>query len=355
MIVSDFLAELGRKDIHVWGDGERLRCNAPEGALTADLRDRLRDRKNEILEFLRTAEALARQQPAIVPLQPRGARTPIYGVPGHPGDVFCFSDLVKRLGDDQPFYGLEPPGLDGRREPMDRVEDLAAYFADQIQAFQADGPYIIAGYCSGGATAFELARSLVQRGSTVPLLAMFGTPYPAMFRPLPRLAFNAQYWTGRVLLHIREMAKMPSFDARRRYLGERIRARLKAMNEGEGPATTDPVLARRAKVSSAAITAVRRYAPPRYSGRVCLFLPNKAWLRSGTAPLRWKSVAPNSEAYFGPDTCDGLLMLLEPDAPAFAELFRRSLAKEPVPEAVYEMHSPNHSSPTARPLAARST
>ena len=328
-MVSEFLAELGRKDIHVWGDGERLRCNAPEGALTPDLRDQLRDRKREILEFLRTAEAVARQQPAIVPLQPRGARTPVYGVPGHPGDVFCFSDLVKRLGDDQPFYGLEPPGLDGRREPMDRVDDLAAYFADQIQAFQPEGPYIIAGYCSGGATAFELARRLVQRGSTVPLLAMFGTPYPAAFRPLPRLAFNLRYWTGRVLLHLREIAKMRSFAACWRYLGERFRARLKAMNEAKGPATADPILARRARLSSAAITAVRRYAPLRYSGRVCLYLPNKAWLRSGTAPLRWRSAAPNAETYFGPDTCNGLLMLLEPDAPAFAELFRQSLAKEP--------------------------
>src|SRR6185295_14413263 len=204
----------------------------------------------------------------------------------------------------------EPPGLDGRSEPLDRVEDLASYFADQIQAFQPDGPYIIAGYCSGGATAFELARRLVQRGATVPLLAMFGTPYPAMFRPLPRLAFNLQYWTGRVLLHIREMAKTPSFAVRRRYLGERIRARLKAMNEAEGPAITDPVLARRARVSSAAITAVRRYAPSPYSGRMCLFLPNKAWTRSGTAPLRWKSVVPNAETYFGPDSCNGLLMLL---------------------------------------------
>jgi hypothetical protein len=64
---------------------------------------------------------------------------------------------------------------------------------------------------------------------------------------------------------------------------------------------------------------------------VCLYLPNKAWLRSGTAPLRWRSAAPNAEIYFGPETCNGLLMLLEPDAPAFAELFRQSLAKEPLP------------------------
>ena len=326
MIVADFLAELGRKDIQVWGDGERLKCNAPEGALTPDLRDQLRDRKNEILAFLRAAEAVARQQPAIVPLQPRGTRAPIYAVPGHPGDVFCFSDLVKRLGQDQPFYGLEPPGLHGRSEPMDRVEDIASYFADQIRAFQPSGPYIIAGYCSGGATAFELAHRLVQRGAAVPLLAMFGTPYPAMFRPLPRLAFSVRYWTGRVLLQMRETAKMPSFAARRRYLGERVRARLKAMNEVRVPASPDPVLARRARLSAAAITAARRYVPPCYAGRVCLYLPNKAWLRSGTAPLRWRSAAPKSEIYFGPDSCNGPLMLLEPDAPAFAKLLRESLA-----------------------------
>jgi hypothetical protein len=160
LTIPDLLADLAGKDIKVWVEQERLRCSAPEGALTPELRDQLRDRKSEIVGFLNMATATARQQPAIVPLQPRGTRTPIYAVPGHVGDVFSFKDFSKRLGEDQPFFALQPPGFDERTEPMERVEDIAAYFADQVLEFQPGGPYVIAGHCSGTGANSHVARRI---------------------------------------------------------------------------------------------------------------------------------------------------------------------------------------------------
>jgi hypothetical protein len=171
-----FLAKLRERDIQVWAEGDVLRCSAPAGALTDDLRDALQVRKQEILQFLRSAAALAGQQRAIVPLQSHGRRTPVFGVAGHNGDVFCYRALAQLLGDDQPFYGLQPPGLDGHSELIADVESLAAYFAAQIRAFRPDGPYIIAGFCSDGAVAFELAQQLLQAHVTVDFLALFGCP-----------------------------------------------------------------------------------------------------------------------------------------------------------------------------------
>ena len=159
-MVPTFLAELRSRDVEVWADGDHLRCAAPAGVLTPDLRDQLQQRKSEILEFLRSAKELAQQQRAIVPLQPHGTRTPMFGVAGHNGDVFCYRALVQHLGEDQPFFGLQPPGLDGRSEPLTRVEDLAAYFAAQIRTFHPNGPCIITGFCAGGGVAFELGRQL---------------------------------------------------------------------------------------------------------------------------------------------------------------------------------------------------
>ncbi|MBU6411540.1 MAG: thioesterase, partial [Verrucomicrobia bacterium] len=156
MKILDFLTILRERDIRVWAEGDRLRCNAPTGALTPELRDEVRRRKDEILNFLRSAESLAQQQRAIVPLQPRGGAAPIFAVAGHNGDVFCFRAIAGHLGSDRPFFGLQPPGLDGSREPLGRVEDLAAYFAAQIRAARPEGPYVIAGYCAGGSIAFEL-------------------------------------------------------------------------------------------------------------------------------------------------------------------------------------------------------
>src|SRR5436190_1639459 len=127
MKVLDFLTMLRDQDIQVWADGERLRCSAPAGALRPELRDELRQRKDDILNFLRSAGSLTRQPRAIIPLQPRGDRTPVFAVAGHNGDVFCYRAIVQHLGDDQPFFGLQPPGLDSQSVPLTRVEDLAAY------------------------------------------------------------------------------------------------------------------------------------------------------------------------------------------------------------------------------------
>jgi hypothetical protein len=339
MKIPDFLSDLAGRDIKVWLDGNQLRCSAPAGALTPEYRDQLRERKSEIIGFLNMAAAATHQQPSIVPLQPRGTRTPIYAVPGHGGVVFSFSDLAKRLGDDQPFFALEPPGLDGRTEPMDRVEDIAAYFARQILEYQPSGPYIIAGYCSGASTAFELAKLLGQRGAEIECLALFGPVHPSTYQAVSRLMlFQGKRRVGAVVHHIRKAVTMPSLNAclqhlgdRARYLGTRLRNRsnglrpLLAYFGAQGEAVKpDPVLARRSRLESTATTAVRRYTPTSYQGRICIFLPNKAWVRSGAAPLRWLQVAPQAEIYYGPKSCYGPLMLQEPDAPAIAELYRQS-------------------------------
>ncbi|MGN1286301.1 MAG: thioesterase domain-containing protein, partial [Bradyrhizobium sp.] len=185
---SELLAALAVRDIRLWVEGDRLRCNAPAGALTSELRDQLQDRKSEIIAFLNMATAATRQ-PAIIPLQSGGTRTPIYAVPGHVGAPFTFSDLSKHLGGDQPFYALQPTGYDGQSEPMDRVEDIAEYFARQIVEYQPNGPYIIAGYCSGAPTAFELAKILGRRGAEVPCIALFGPLHPTTYQELPRLLY----------------------------------------------------------------------------------------------------------------------------------------------------------------------
>lgn len=324
MSVAALLAELRSRDMQLWADGDQLRCNAPAGVLTPQLRDQLQRHKGVILEFLRSAEALARQQRAIVPLQARGGRVPIFAVPGHNGDVFCYRALAQCLGDDQPFFGLQPPGVDGQRNPLTRVEDLAAYFAAQIRAFRPDGAYVIAGYCAGGTIAFELARQLREQGATIKLVALFASPYPTWYRFLPQLRERVAQYLERVGVHLRALASRSNAE-RRRYISDRLgqrRARREASREARRRASPDPVLVQRARVETATLFGVRRYTPRHFAGRVGLFLPNRAWLRPSDARLRWERVAPDTEEYFGPADCGGDGMLLEPHVPATAELFR---------------------------------
>jgi natural product biosynthesis luciferase-like monooxygenase protein len=322
--IYSFLAKLRERDVHVSADGDRLRCSAPPGALTPQLRDELHQRKNEILKFLDSAGALARQQRAIVPLQARGTRAPVFGVAGHNGDVFCYRELAQHLGSDQPFFGLQPPGLDGHSEPLTRVEDLASYFAGQIRAFRPDGNCIIAGYCSGGGIALELARQLQEGGTEVSFLALFGCPFPTWYRRGSQLRHRFVHELKRVVRHTGALASLPIAE-QRSYVSERWR-NLKAERAAANPVAPDPVLEQRDKVGHATIAALRGYAPGRFDGRVCLFWPRKGWLHHEDMLRQWQSIAFHTEEYFGPDDCTGDTMLREPFAPAIAALFNQCSA-----------------------------
>ena len=323
MSVPAFLAELRSREVQVWAEGEHLRCTAPAGTLTPELRGEIQRRKGEILEFLRSAQSLAGQPRAIVPLEPRGTRTPVFAVAGHNGDVFCYRALAQHLGGDQPFFGLEPPGLDGRSEPLARVEDLAAYFADQIRAFRPKGPYIIAGFCAGGTVAFELARQLLQGGATLGFVALFGSPDPTWYRLPTQLAWRLRRRMTRVGEHARALWSLPSRDLGR-YIADRARQR-RERRDAEHAALLDPVLIRRAQLERVTIGAVRRYTPAPLAVRLSLFLPWEGWLPSAT-PL-WTSLARSSDTYVGPHGCDNDTMLREPYAADFAALFRRCYAE----------------------------
>jgi thioesterase domain-containing protein len=316
------LSELRRRDIHLSAEGSELRCSAPAGALTAELREQLRQHKSDLLVLLASAQAVAAQARAIVPLQRNGTRTPVFGVPGHNGDVFCYRDLAQSLGGDQPFFGLQPPGLDGQGEPLSRVEDLAAYFAAQIRAFRPEGLcVIIAGFCAGGSVAFELAQQLLASGAEVQLLALFGSPHPVYFSRRTQLWRRLVAQVERVRKHASGLLSR-SWTEWRRYVAEELRER-KARHDGERAAALDPVLVLRARVEEATVRAVRRYAPRPFAGRFALFLPGRQWQGSGVAARRWRAVAQRAEEYSGPDESTGADMLRERHAPAFAELFRR--------------------------------
>lgn len=321
MKVPTFLAALRERDIHVWAEGEHLRCSAPASVLTPDLRDELQARKHDILEFLRCAKALSAQQRAIVPLQSRGGRIPVFGVAGHNGDVFCYRALAKCLGEDQPFYGLQPPGLDGHGELLATVEELAGYFAAQILAFRPAEPSIIAGFCSGGAVAFELAQQLQRQGARIGFLALFGCPFPASYRAIPQIRRRIDESRRHMLEHARKLSALP-LSQRPAYIYDKLRARRKWLSsERERQARPDWIGQLRSKVERATIAAARRYQPAAFPGRVNLFHPCQEWAQSGFQALRWRAVAPRHAEYYGPDGCNADNMLREPHADNFARLF----------------------------------
>ncbi|MBU6401757.1 MAG: thioesterase, partial [Verrucomicrobia bacterium] len=233
--------------------------------------------------------------------------------------------LARHLGQQQPFFGLQPPGLDGHGQPLDRVEDLARCFAGQIRAFHPDGACIIAGYCAGGTIAFELARQLASSGTSVHLLALFGSPFSTWYHRLPQLRYRVGQQVERIVRHTRALACLSTAECRA-YIAERLRER-NAQRAADRPKAADPVLAQRAKVERATFAALRRYRPTHFIGRLGLFLPSRHWPLASDAAARWRSVAPRTEEYHGPEGCDGSVMLREPYAPLFAGLLEQCLRR----------------------------
>lgn len=68
MKASDFISNLQTLDIRLTGDGERLRVDAPNGTVTAELRAQIAERKAELLMFLRDQPSFAS---SILPPIPR--------------------------------------------------------------------------------------------------------------------------------------------------------------------------------------------------------------------------------------------------------------------------------------------
>jgi thioesterase domain-containing protein len=320
--VAAFLSELRSRDIEVWSDGEQLRCNAPTGSLSPAITNQLRERKSEIVRFLRAAETAAHQPRAIVPIQPAGTRTPIFAVGGHNGDVFCYRALARCLGQDQPFFGLRPPGLDGECEPLTSVLELAAHFARQIRTVHTSGGCIVAGYCAGGAIAFETAQHLVRHGVPVQFVALFAGRYPTWFRRLGQTHHLVADYVDRVQRHARALA-MKSPQDRRRYLTNTVR-RLIASGGAEHSATSEPASALVGKVQHATMRAICAYAPTYFDGHLILFLPSAKARRAADGLVRWRTLARHVGELCGPDGCEGDTMLLEPNVTAIARLFQQS-------------------------------
>jgi amino acid adenylation domain-containing protein len=114
---------------------------------------------------------------SLVALQPRGARAPFFCVHGVGGNVVGFRDLAKHLGSEQPFYGIQPQGLDGKRECLSSIPQMAELYLQEIRRVQPEGPYRIGGYSFGGLVAYEMAQQLEAQGEHVSLLALLDS-YP---------------------------------------------------------------------------------------------------------------------------------------------------------------------------------
>lgn len=160
------------------------------------------------------------QRGSVVRIQPGNGRTPFFFLHGdYNGGGFYCAKLAKDLGEDLPFYAVQPFGLDGDSIPSS-IEAMAAMQLNSIRAIQEKGPYLLGGYCNGAAVAFEIARQLERQGERVELLLLLCLSVDSSLRL--RMFRSLNDWSAR-------MQRLGQDAATNRMIG--VRERLQRIRE----------------------------------------------------------------------------------------------------------------------------
>jgi amino acid adenylation domain-containing protein len=138
----------------------------------------------ELASFLRQENSSAELWGSLVPLQIEGSRPPLFCIHGGGFNVFVYRQLAQHLGTERAVYALQARGLDGG-SILDRIEDMATDYIQQIKTIQPQGPYLLSGLSNGGHIALEMAQQLQSSGEIVALVAMFDSYGPDGVKLLP--------------------------------------------------------------------------------------------------------------------------------------------------------------------------
>lgn len=221
---------------------------------------------------------------SLVAIHRSGERPPLFLVHAAEGNVLLYRSLGALLGADQPVFGLQSRGLDGRSPIDGQFEHVARRYVDEIRQVQPHGPYMLGGYCLGGTLALEMARQLIESGESVGLVALIetynirssGWPLPSHLRFINRFILNP-YFHLQNFLAAPGMGKVAFFREKLRveltrisasaHLGwARFQHRLTPNRVG-APA--------QAKVADIYEEALAQYEVRPYPGELTLFLPER--------------------------------------------------------------------------------
>jgi acetoacetyl-CoA synthetase len=274
--------------------------------------------------LLRTAQHV--RFSSLVPLQPKGSGRPVFLVHGLYGNVLDMKRLADLLDIGRPIHALQPAGLDPARTPHDRVETMAAHYIDAIRTIQTAGPYTLAGHSFGGLVAFEMARQLKRAGDDVDLLALFDTDIHEKALPWSLwLPFQAER-VARIYRNIANAGLRKGTVYLYDLVTDRALRRLgiRALAHPLADVAGADFPAHYRAVHSAGVTAVRRYRPKRYAGRVIMFRADEREAQRCDPLPMWRRVSARVDVY--PVTGGHLTMMAEPHVSVLAAQLRRCLA-----------------------------
>jgi acyl transferase domain-containing protein/thioesterase domain-containing protein/acyl carrier protein len=213
----------------------------------------------------------------LIAMQTIGSRPPLVFLPALGGDSRYYAELAEQLGNDQPIYAVRPRGIDQALPPHQSMEEMVIDYAAALRELQPTGPYYLAGWSTGGIYAFALAQALESLGDEVALVALVGSPLPAIChdvewedeaRFLCDLVNFANCFTGTT-------ARVDYDELQALAPAERFQAAIaEAKRQGTVPATTpDDYIRRIVDVGAANVRAIQSFEPRPLAAPVHLFIP----------------------------------------------------------------------------------
>ena len=246
----------------------------------------------------------------LVPLNDTRSGPAFFCVHSVGGDVMAFRHLAKRLAPDSKFYGIQVPPEKRVPEFASSVETMARQYVDELLAFQPQGLYLLGGWSAGVSLSLEMAQQLEARGHTVGLLvaldcAPFNTGGESRrWNPLYywKLLCNFPRWLADSLGS--DLTWKTAFPWSRNKLVALVKKTVAGLRgeedlakyEVEGWLRSSEYSERQLQFSQSLFSALHRYIPKPYKGRVVVY-------QSKTQPLYhllevdrcWRKLAPQAE------------------------------------------------------------
>lgn len=148
---------------------------------------------------------------SLIPIKPSGQNPPLFLVHGGGLHVLMYQTLSAHMDAAQPIYALQAKGLNGEAEPLNRIEDMAKHYIEEIQKISPDGPYALAGYSFGGLIAFEMAKQLRATGKEILMLGVFDTVIkPQLTRETDSFSEKITKVSKKIAWNIKDIAHNPS-------------------------------------------------------------------------------------------------------------------------------------------------
>jgi acyl transferase domain-containing protein/thioesterase domain-containing protein len=231
-----------------------------------------------------------------VGLQTNGSKPPLFCIHSAGGHILHYRDLSKHLGPDQPVYGIQSQGLDGEQPILTRVEEMAAYYIDEVTKIQPEGPYLLGGYCLGGTIALEMAQQLYSKGQKVALLALLET-YNWANLPTQSFFDKTYYYLQKIDFHWRNLLLSESKSA---FLQEKVKvAKIRSkvwagmvkskiiFQNGEDKNHNEALY----ELWTVNDSAADNYRPSVYPGKITLFIPFKEYAVHESPEASWSGIA----------------------------------------------------------------